>query len=73
MARTAVLFPQEGSGSRGHHSQHMHACMPDYNRRLSPRTPCMHHSQPPTHFRTENLGQLGASTAFQNRPTDVVS
>ena len=66
-ARTAaVLLLQEGSGSRGHQSQHMHACMPDYNRRLSLCTPCMHHSQPPTHFSTENLGQLGASTAFQN-------
>ena len=41
----------------------MHA---GYNRRLSLCTPCMHHSQPPTHFSTENLGQLGASTAFQN-------
>ena len=61
-----MLLLQEGSGSRGHQSQHMHACMPDYNRRLSLCTPCMHHSQPPTHFSTENLGQLGASTAFQN-------
>ena len=34
MARTAVFFPQEESGSRGNHSQHMHACMPDYNSAL---------------------------------------
>ena len=44
--------PPVKKAAGGHQSQ-MRAYMSDNNRRLSllPRTPCMHHSQPPAHFR----------------------